>query len=188
MSDIQYLQSKLGVHPDFPKKGIVFLDVLPLLQDPVVFETLITHFIHRLTSVTLPALRASTGNEHAKIDTFVGLDARGFLFGPILASRLGAAFVPVRKQGKLPGKCFQATYEKEYGTDIFEIQEGAIKPGQNVVVIDDLIATGGSAGAAAELVAKSEGKVIENLFVVEIPFLKGADKLSAPTYSLIKAD
>ncbi|GAA5832643.1 hypothetical protein JCM11251_001395 [Rhodosporidiobolus azoricus] len=186
MSDIAYLKSQLGVHPDFPKKGIVFLDIFPLLQNPQTFETLITHFLHHLTSVTLPRLREETGNPNAKIDTFVGLDARGFLFGPVLALRLGAAFVPVRKQGKLPGTCQQATYEKEYGTDIFEMQDGAIQKGQNVVVIDDLIATGGSAGAAAELVSKAEAKVVENLFVVEIEFLKGKDKLSAPTYSIIK--
>ncbi|GAA5938254.1 hypothetical protein JCM10213_003246 [Rhodosporidiobolus nylandii] len=185
-ADAEFIKSKLGVHPDFPKPPVVFLDVFPLLQDPVVFETLITHFLHRLTSVTLPRLRAETGNPNAKIDAFVGLDARGFLFGPVLALRLGAAFIPVRKQGKLPGKCIQAKYEKEYGTDIFEAQEGAIKEGQNVVVIDDLIATGGSAGAAQELIEKSGGKVVENLFVID--FLKGASKLSAPTYAIVHAD
>ncbi|GAA5974484.1 hypothetical protein JCM11641_003247 [Rhodosporidiobolus odoratus] len=188
MADVQYLHSQLGVYPDFPKKGITFLDVFPLLQNPQTFETLLTNFLHRLTSVTLPKIREQTGNPNAKIDVFVGLDARGFLFGPSLALRLGASFVPVRKQGKLPGKCLQATYEKEYGTDIFEIQEEAIKEGQNVVVIDDLIATGGSAGAAQELIQKSGGKVVDNLFVVEIDFLKGREKLSADTYALIHAD
>ncbi|GAA5999492.1 purine phosphoribosyltransferase family protein [Rhodotorula paludigena] len=188
MSDVAYLNSLLGVHPDFPKKGIVFLDIFPLLQDPVAFETLITHFLHHLTSVTLPKLRETTGNPAAKIDTIVGLDARGFLFGPLLALRLGAAFVPVRKQGKLPGKCFQAQYEKEYGVDTFEMQEGAIKEGQNVVIIDDLIATGGSALAATQLVQQSKGNVVQNLFVVDIEFLKGTEKLAAPSYSIIKAD
>ncbi|GAA6025282.1 hypothetical protein JCM10207_001282 [Rhodosporidiobolus poonsookiae] len=188
MADIEYLRSRLGVYPDFPKKGITFLDIFGILQDPVAFETLITHFLYHITSVTLPALREKTGNPDAKIDALVGLDARGFLFGPVLALRLGAAFVPVRKQGKLPGKCFQASYEKEYGTDVFEMQEGAIKEGQNVILIDDLIATGGSAAAGGELIAKAGGKVIENLFVVDIEFLKGAEKLSAPSYSIIKAD
>ncbi|GAA5915270.1 hypothetical protein JCM8208_004521 [Rhodotorula glutinis] len=188
MSDIQYLESLLGTHPDFPKKGIVFLDVFPILRDPVAFETLITHFLHHLTAVTLPALRESTGNPRAKIDTIVGLDARGFLFGPVLALRLGAAFVPVRKVGKLPGQCFQAQYEKEYGVDTFEMQEDAIAEGQNVVVVDDLIATGGSALAAQQLIEKAKGKVVQNLFVVDIEFLKGAQKLSAPSHSLIKAD
>ncbi|GAA5867039.1 hypothetical protein JCM3774_003764 [Rhodotorula dairenensis] len=188
MSDIEYLRSQLGVHPDFPKKGIVFLDIFPLLRDPIAFETLITHFLHHLTSTTLPRLRAETGNPHAKIDAFVGLDARGFLFGPVLASRLGAAFVAVRKQGKLPGQCFKAEYEKEYGTDVFEMQEDALPAGANVVVIDDLIATGGSAFAAHQLVDQAKAKVIQNLFVVDIEFLKGADKLPAPSYSIIKAD
>lgn len=143
--------------------------------------------------MTLPKLRETTGNPAAKIDTIVGLDARGFLFGPLLALRLGAAFVPVRKQGKLPGKCFQAQYEKEvrsyslvlrsrraadgetgkpqYGVDTFEMQEGAIKEGQNVVIIDDLIATGGSALAATQLVQQSKGNVVQNLFVVDVRFI-----------------
>ncbi|BGP41337.1 adenine phosphoribosyltransferase [Rhodotorula kratochvilovae] len=188
MSDIAYLQSKLGQFPDFPKKGILFLDIFPILRDPVAFETLMTHFMHHITSVTLPALRESTGNPQAKIDTIVGLDARGFLFGPILALRLGAAFVPVRKQGKLPGQCFQAQYEKEYGVDTFEMQTDAIAAGANVVIVDDLIATGGSALAAQQLVEKAKAKVVQNLFVVDIEFLKGAEKLSAPSHSLIKAD
>ncbi|GAA5871157.1 hypothetical protein JCM1840_007606 [Sporobolomyces johnsonii] len=183
MSDVAYLKSLLGQHQDFPQKGILFLDIFPILQDPLAHETLITHFLNHITSHTLPALRTSTSNPSAKIDAIVGLDARGFLFGPVLALRLGAAFVPVRKAGKLPGKCFKASYEKE---DSFEMQEGAIKPGQNILVIDDLIATGGSAKAAGELVEKSGAKVVENLFVVEIEFLKGKDALSAPTYSIVK--
>ncbi|QRV91089.1 adenine phosphoribosyltransferase [Ceratobasidium sp. AG-Ba] len=151
MADVQYLRSLLGVHPDFPKKGITFLDLFPILRDPVAFETLITHMI----------------------DTIVGLDARGFLLGPIIALRLNAAFVPVRKKGKLPGKCTTAVYEKEYGSDSFDMQEGAIAPGSNVLVIDDLIATGGSAKAAGELVAKQGGKTVEYMFVVGLTFLKG---------------
>ncbi|GAA5855050.1 hypothetical protein JCM5353_005674 [Sporobolomyces roseus] len=185
MSDIAYLQSKLGVYPGFPKEGITFLDVFPLLADPQAFETLITHFLHHITSVTLPELREQQG-ENAKIDALVGLDARGFLFGPILAQRLQAGFVPVRKAGKLPGKCLSASYEKEYGVDSFEMQEGSIKSGSNVIIIDDLIATGGSAKAAGELVEKCGSTVIENLFVIEIEFLKGKDVLKGDTYSIIK--
>ncbi|BGP25648.1 adenine phosphoribosyltransferase [Rhodotorula toruloides] len=184
----EFLKSCMGQHPDFPKPGVMFCDVLPILQNPVAFETLITDLLNHVTSVTLPALREKTGNPSAKIDTIVGLDARGFLFGPLIALRLGAAFVPVRKQGKLPGKCFKAEYEKEYGVDVFEMQEGAIPAGANVVVVDDLIATGGSAVAAQQLVEQAGAKVVQNLFVVEIEFLKGAEKLSAPTYSIIKAD
>lgn len=128
MADAAYLKSLLKPHPDFPKKvcavlficffyiaevnhsqGIVFLDIFPVLRDPVAFETLITHFVHHLTSTTIPKIPSK------KIDVVVGLDARGFLLGPIIAMRLGASFVPVRKKGKLPGECVTATYEKEYG-------------------------------------------------------------------------
>jgi len=146
----------------------------------VAFETLITNLVHHLTSET-----KSSSN---KIDVVVGLDARGFLLGPIVAMRLGAAFVPVRKKGKLPGKCITATYEKEYGEDSFEMQADAIQEGQNVVVIDDLIATGGSAKAAGELITQSGGKTLEYLFIIELTFLKGREKLIAPVYSLVKVD
>jgi len=180
--DVQYIESHLTSHPDFPKKGIVFLDIFPLLRNHVVFETLITHFVHRLTSHTIP------NSPTKKVDVIVGLDARGFLLGPIIALRLGAAFVPVRKRGKLPGECVSASYEKEYGTDVFEMQADAIKPGQTVVVIDDLIATGGSAKAAGELIAKLGGKTLEYLFIIELLFLNGGSKLDAPIYSIVQSD
>jgi len=182
MSDVLYLRGLLEEHPDFPKKGIVFLDIFPILRNPVAFETLITHFVHHLTSYTIPK------SSSKKVDAIVGLDARGFLLGPIIALRLGAAFVPVRKKGKLPGQCVSATYEKEYGEDVFEMQAEGIKPGQTVVVVDDLMATGGSAKAAGELVAKQGGKTLEYLFIIELTFLKGAQKLDAPVYSIIQSD
>jgi len=181
MADVEYLRSILTFHPDFPKPGINFVDIFPLLRDPIAFETLITHFVHHLTSHTIP--RASS-----KIDVVVGLDARGFLLGPTIALRLGAAFVPVRKQGKLPGKCVSAEYAKEYGVDTFEMQEGAIPTGANVVVLDDLIATGGSAAAAGELVRKQGGTTLEYLFIIGFPFLKGASKLDAPAYVMLNVD
>lgn len=136
----------------------------------------------------------------------VGLDARGFLLGPLIALRLGAAFVPVRKDGKLPGACVKASYKKEYGEvrlhicivfavlvdhdaqDIFEMQTDAIKPGQTVVVVDDLIATGGSAACAGDLVRQLGGKVLEYLFVVELSFLSGGKQLDAPSWSIVKID
>ncbi|KAG6855118.1 hypothetical protein C0991_006047 [Blastosporella zonata] len=180
--DVQYIKSHLKSHPDFPKKGIVFLDIFPLLRNPVAFETLITHFLYHITSHTL------VSSPSKKIDVIVGLDARGFLMGPLIALRLGAAFVPVRKRGKLPGQCVSASYEKEYGTDIFEMQADAIEPGQTVVVVDDLIATGGSAKAAGELIAKMGGKTLEYLFIIELTFLQGGAKLDAPTYSIVQAD
>jgi len=116
----------------------------------------------------------------------VGLEARGFLFGPSLALKLGAGFVPVRKAGKLPGECVRVAYEKEYGTDWFEMQVGAIKPGQRVLVVDDIIATGGSAKAAGELVELSGGVLVEYVFILELEFLKGREALRAPVYTLLK--
>lgn len=118
----------------------------------------------------------------------VGLDARGFLFGPLLAMRLGAAFIPVRKAGKLPGECTQVGYTKEYGTDYFEMQAGVIPTGAKCVVVDDLLATGGSAFAAGELVKKSGGEIVEFVFLVELLGLGGVEKLKGhgAVYSLIK--
>ncbi len=117
---------------DFPIPGIKFIDILPLFQDPVIHTAL-------LRALELQVLEFG---DDAKPDVVVGLDARGFLFGPSLALRLDASFVPVRKKGKMPGPCVTAAYEKEYGTDFFQMQEGAVKPGQKVLVVDDIIATG----------------------------------------------
>ncbi|WWC59060.1 adenine phosphoribosyltransferase [Kwoniella dejecticola CBS 10117] len=179
MSDVAYLKSLLGVHPDFPKKGITFLDIFPILRDPVAFETLITHLIHHIITAN---------SEAGRPEVIVGLDARGFLLGPIIAMRLGCAFVPVRKGGKLPGAVEVVKYQKEYGTDEFEIQAGAIQDGQRCIVIDDLIATGGSAHAAGELIKKSGGKTLEYVFIVGLPFLKGHEKLDAKSYWMIEAE
>ncbi|KAI7873984.1 adenine phosphoribosyltransferase [Lichtheimia hyalospora FSU 10163] len=173
--DIERIKNLLGTHNDFPQKGIVFKDLFPVFQDPTAVEALISNIVHHINS---------TYSE--KIDAVVGLDARGFLLGPLVAMRLGAAFVPVRKQGKLPGECVSAVYEKEYGKDVFEMQKGSIKPGARVIIIDDLIATGGSAGAAGELVKKSEAITVEYVFVMELAFLNGTKNLDAPVYSLIQ--
>jgi len=182
MSDLEYIKSHLKNYPDFPRKGVAFCDIFPLFRDPLIFEALITHLTHRIISDTI----ANSPNK--KIDVIVGLDARGFLLGPVIALRLGAAFVPVRKRGKLPGECVCATFEKEYGTDEFEMQADAISPGQTVVVIDDVIATGGSAAAAGELVEKQGGKLLQYLFIAEITVLGGQSKLKAPVYSIIQLD
>ncbi|KAF8591444.1 adenine phosphoribosyltransferase [Ramaria rubella] len=181
MADVKYLKSLLGVHPGWPKKGITFLDIFPILRDPVAFETLITHLIHHITSHTIP-------HNGRNIDVVVGLDARGFLLGPIIALRLGAAFVAVRKKGKLPGQCTAAEYVKEYGTDSFEMQANSIKPGSSVIIVDDLIATGGSAKAAGELVSAQGGKTLEYLFIIGLPFLNGHAKLDAPAYTMLDAE
>ncbi len=127
------LKSALLQYPDFPSPGILFEDILPIFADPILHEALIMALeIHVLNSY----------GELQKPDVIVGLEARGFLFGPSLALRLGAGFVPLRKKGKLPGETETASYQKEYGEDFFQIQKGAIRPGQRVLVVDDIIATG----------------------------------------------
>ncbi|WFD25495.1 adenine phosphoribosyltransferase [Malassezia nana] len=186
MSDIELLKNKFEYHQDWPKKGILFCDVLPVLRDPITFEILLTNLMSHIFTQTLPRL-AQEGRD-SRINYVVGLDARGFLLGPVIAQRLGAGFVPVRKQGKLPGECVQATYAKEYGEDVFEMQKGAIPAGSNVLIVDDLIATGGSAAAAGQLVQKLQANTVEYLFIVAIPFLGGAKKLDAPEYHLVEMD
>jgi adenine phosphoribosyltransferase len=132
---LERVRSLITAIPDFPKPGILFRDLFPVFRDPLALEALIAHLTTHLLSLNVP------------IHVIVGIEARGFLLGPILALRLGASFVPVRKPGKLPGPVVNVSYEKEYGVDIVEMQQGAIHSGQNVIVIDDLIATGGSAKA-----------------------------------------
>ncbi|KAH9999453.1 adenine phosphoribosyltransferase [Russula vinacea] len=162
--------------------GFLFCDIFPLFRNPLLLEAVITNLTHRLLTTTIPT------SPNKKIDVIVGLDARGFLLGPVIALRLGAAFVPVRKRGKLPGECVCASYEKEYGPDEFEMQAGSIEPGQTVVIVDDVIATGGSAKAASELVEKQGGQLLQYLFIVAVTILKGSDKLSAPVYSIVQYD
>lgn len=165
------LRSKLRQYEDFPTPGVLFEDILPIFQDPAAFQLLIDGLKQQLAGKT--------------VDVIVGLDARGFLFGPTLALQLGCSFVPVRKAGKLPGSTVQVSYAKEYGEDKFEIQADAIKAGQKVVIVDDIIATGGSAAAAGDLVKKLNGDIVEYLFLMELDFLKGRDKLDAPVHTLL---
>ncbi|POS86569.1 hypothetical protein EPUL_002075, partial [Erysiphe pulchra] len=132
------LKSALGYYPDFPQQGVMFVDIFPLFAAPDLHLSLIR-------ALELEALCFLNGT---RPDVVVGLDARGFLFGPSLASRLGAGFAPVRKRNKLPGPTVEASYVKEYGIDHFQMQVGSIKEGQSVLIVDDIIATGGSAKAA----------------------------------------
>ncbi|BDD60501.1 adenine phosphoribosyltransferase [Monascus purpureus] len=169
------LRAALRQFPDFPSPGILFEDILPIFIDPTLHEALIR-------SLELHVLQSGNGQ---KPDVIVGLEARGFLIGPSLALRLGASFVPVRKQGKLPGPCETQAYDKEYGQDFFQMQCGSIKPGQKVVIVDDIIATGGSAAAAGELVKKMGGSLLGYVFILELEFLKGRDKLQAPVFTLL---
>lgn len=169
------LQGSLRQYPDFPSKGILFEDIMPIFQSPKTFQLL------------LDGIKMHFKEQNINPDIIVGLDARGFLFGPALALQLGASFVPVRKQGKLPGETVKVEYQKEYGKDVFEIQADAVKPGQSVVIVDDIIATGGSAKAAGDLIEKIDGgaQVLEYVFLLELLFLKGRDKLNAPVYTLL---
>lgn len=165
------LRSKLRQYENFPTEGVLFEDILPIFQDAKAFQLLID------------GLKLHIGSR--PVDVIVGLDARGFLFGPTLALQLGASFVPVRKAGKVPGAVVQAIYEKEYGQDKFEMQADAISKGQRVIIVDDIIATGGSAAAAGQLVKQLGGEIVEYLFLMELDFLHGRDKLDAPVYTLL---
>ncbi|KAL6904574.1 phosphoribosyltransferase-like protein [Trichoderma evansii] len=170
------LRKTLREFPDFPIPGIDFVDIMPLFANPEAHATL-------LSALELQIAESFGAN---KPDVIVGLDARGFLFGPGLALRLGVPFAAVRKQGKLPGPCVTAEYIKEYGKDLFQMQADAITEGQKVLVVDDIIATGGSAAAAADLVHQLKGQVVGYLFILEIPGLNGRAKLSAPTTILLE--
>jgi len=170
------LRAALRNFPDFPIKGIDFVDILPLFANHELHQSLIR-------ALELQVLAFTNGK---KPDVVVGLDARGFLFGPSLALALGAGFAPVRKPGKLPGPTEEAAFEKEYGQDHFQMQKDAVKPGQTVLVVDDIIATGGSASAAGKLVEQLGGTLIGYLFILELDFLKGRDKLTAPVVTLLR--
>lgn len=171
------LRNHLRHFPDFPIPGIDFVDIMPLFANPDAHATLVS-------ALELEIAQSFADSEP---DIIVGLDARGFLFGPGLALRLGVGFAAVRKKGKLPGPCVTAEYVKEYGKDLFQMQEDAIKEGQKVLIVDDIIATGGSAKAAIDLVTQLKGQVVGHLFILEIPGLNGREKLSAaPTTILIE--
>ena len=160
--------------PDFPKEGILFKDITPVLKDPACFRFIID-------AMALEFQKAG------KIDYVVGIESRGFIMSPVLAYKLNAGFVPVRKKGKLPHLTEQESYTLEYGEAILEIHRDAISPGSRVIIIDDLLATGGTALAAARLVEKLGGKVIRMAFLVELLFLHGKTKLSGyDLYSLIQ--
>ncbi len=161
--------------PDFPKQGILFYDITTLLEDPEAFGRTIDHLAERYAD--------------KEVDCFVAIDARGFVFGSVLAYKLKKGLVLVRKKGKLPYKTRSAEYSLEYGTDTVEMHEGAVKPGQKVVVVDDLLATGGTAEATARLVGDSGGEIVECCFVIELTFLEGRKRLGdTPIYSVLQYD
>ena len=149
--------------PDFPKKGIVFKDITPLLLNGVAYKYLIEQFYNRY--------------RNKNIDIVVGIEARGFILGSSLATRLGCGFVPIRKKDKLPYSVHQKTYSLEYGTDTIEIHKDAIKHNNNVLIVDDVLATGGTIKAAIDLVNISSCNLIECCFMIELKFLNGLKKI-----------
>ena len=161
--------------PDFPKPGIIFRDITPLLGNGPLF--------HRTIDILADRYR------NKSVDTVLGIESRGFIVGAALAYRLDAGFCIVRKPGKLPYQTHRASYQLEYGSDTLEVHRDAIKPGARVLIADDLIATGGTAAAACELVSMLGGKVVECAFVIELSFLKGRDQLkSCGVYSIMQYD
>jgi adenine phosphoribosyltransferase len=171
--DIESIRSAIRDIPDFPKPGIVFKDITPLLSNGPLFGK----------TIDLMAARY----RGQKIDTVLGIESRGFIVGAALAYKLGAGFSVVRKPGKLPYETHSASYQLEYGKDTLEIHIDGIAPKARVVIADDLIATGGTAAATAELVSKLGGTVVECAFVIELSFLKGREKLKPfAVYSILQ--
>ena len=161
--------------PDFPKAGIVFKDITPLLGNSAALDECVERLVEPYRD--------------KGIEVVAAVESRGFIFGTVAACRLGAGFVPIRKPGKLPAKTFSATYELEYGTDKIEIHADAIKAGAKVLMIDDLLATGGTMAAACDLVKRLGGDIVGVAFVVELCFLDGREKLAGyDLLSLIKVD
>ena len=159
--------------PDFPKKGIIFKDITTLLKRGEIFKEVIDTFAERYKS--------------SNLNSIVSVEARGFIMGSALAYRLETGIIPVRKKGKLPYETDGITYDLEYGTDTLEIHKDAIKPKDRVLIIDDVMATGGTISAVAQLVEKQGGEIVEIAFLIELTFLNGRDKLKKyDVFSLIK--
>jgi adenine phosphoribosyltransferase len=166
------IKSKIRTIPDYPKKGIMFRDITTLIKDPVgfrlVIDTLAQRYIHSMY----------------KFDTIVGIESRGFIIGSALSYALGKGFIPIRKKGKLPAEVEFQEYALEYGTDRIEIHKDALIKGERVLLVDDLLATGGTAMAAAALIEKLGGVVIEMAFIVDLPEVGGRKKLETKGYKL----
>lgn len=152
---------------DFPKTGVVFKDITPLLNNAEVLEAAGENLYKKL--------------EGKRVDKVVGVDSRGFIFGPLLASKLNAGFIPVRKKGKLPFNTLSESYNLEYGTGELQIHVDAIKKGEKIVIHDDVLATGGTAEAVCKLVERLGGEIVQCNFIIQLDFLKGADKLKGYT-------
>lgn len=164
---MQKIKAAIRDIPDFPKPGILFKDITPVLNDPALFRICIDHFAAR--------------HKGSGIKKIAAIESRGFLFGAALADRLGIGLVPIRKKGKLPYKTAEMTYDLEYGSATIEAHTDAFNPGEPVLLIDDLLATGGTAAAATALIEKLGGRVVELDFLVELTFLDGRAKLPGRT-------
>jgi adenine phosphoribosyltransferase len=158
------LKQQIRHVPDFPKAGIVFYDITTLLRDPQGYKT------------TIDLL--STPFQDQGIDAVAGIESRGFILGAAVAHQIGAGFIPIRKPGKLPAKALKETYALEYGTDALEIHEDAVAQGQRILIVDDVLATGGTAAAAVQLVRKLGGELHGLAFLLELPFLNGRQKVA----------
>lgn len=171
--DLKTLKAKVRNIPDFPKKGILFRDITPLLKGAESLREIIARLARSLKG--------------KGVSSVVGIESRGFIFGTALATKLGVGFVPIRKKGKLPWKTRRVACTLEYGEEILEIHQDAVKRGEKVVIVDDLLATGGTAAAAAKLVESIGGKVAKLAFVIELEALNGRKKLkNRDVFSLIQ--
>ena len=165
MAPADYIRSHIRTVPDWPAPGVQFRDITPLLADPRVFRVLIDQFVHRYFD--------------ARPDAIAGLDARGFIIGAVVAYELNRGFVPIRKKGKLPFTTVEETYELEYGSATVEMHTDAVRPGDRIVLIDDLIATGGTMMAGRRLLERMGAQVIEGAAIVDLPELGGSQRLRA---------
>ena len=165
------LRAKIREIPDFPKPGILFYDITTLLKDPVAYRAAIDAML---------APYAGTA-----IDLVVGMESRGFIFSAPMAYKLGAGLVPVRKLGKLPAETISVEYALEYGSNTLEVHRDAIQPGQKVLIVDDLLATGGTVNGTVELVQRLKGEIVGLAFLVELGFLKGRDRLAGHTVTSV---
>ena len=165
------IKSRIRTVPDYPQKGIMFRDITTLITDPVGFRLVIDNLTQRYMTKDL------------HFDTIVGIEARGFIIGGALSYTLGKGFVPIRKAGKLPGDVEEQVYDLEYGTDKIEIHKDALTKGEKILVVDDLLATGGTAMAAAALIEKLGGEIVEMAFIVNLPDVGGDKKLKAKKYN-----
>ena len=168
---VKQASEKTEAVPDFPKPGILFQDVLGIFKDP--------HLVKEMSSYLSQYFAG-------RIDVIVGLESRGFLLGSILSEKMQVPFIPIRKAGKLPGPCFQSTYKKEYGYDTFELAQSALEVGQKVLIVDDLIATGGSAQAAIDLISQAGAQATEFFAFTEIASEGGAANLPIPSTILFR--